>query len=317
MLRIVDICSLPGATMRLTLTVLLALFVIIQSQAQQDPLYAQYLTNPMLINPSYAGINNNLQANVGYRLQWMGLESSPQTLNLNGSVSIVDNKAGAGISLVQDRIGNTTITEFNGVFSYKLTLQNNMKFSFGMQGGVLGFRTDNSRLFIRDAGDDAFPTGTMRSSSVNVGAGAMLMAEKFIIGLSVPRLLPSKVNSGAQQFELYNQHYYLFGSYVHIMNERLRFKPSVLLRGVKGAPLSTDIALNLNLNLVHQVGLFTRNFNTYGILLQTLLAEKYRLAYAFELPTNKSVGSNFLTHEITLGIRMGIFDFHDRSLTNF
>jgi type IX secretion system PorP/SprF family membrane protein len=247
----------------------------------------------------------------------MGLEASPKTLSLNGSVSLVDNKVGAGLSLLQDKIGNTTITEFNAVFAYKLKLQNNTTFSFGMQGGMLGFKTDNNSLNIRDGGDDAFPEGTTRTSSVNVGTGVTLMGEKFIVGLSVPRMLPSKVNSGGQQFELYNQHFYLFGSYVHIMNERLRFKPSVLLRGVKGAPLSADVALNLNLNLVHQVGVFTRNLNTYGVILQTMFSEKFRLGYVFELPTNRSVGAQFTTHEITLGLRMGVLPFHERSLTNF
>lgn len=302
--------------MRFTFTLLLLAFSTI-TWAQQDPLYAQYLMNPLIINPSYAGINNNLQANVGYRIQWMGLDASPRTLNLNGAVSIVDNKAGIGATLTQDRIGNTSITEFNGAFAYKLKFANNMVFSFGMQGGVLGFRTDNNELKIRDAGDDAFPEGTTRTSTVNVGTGVTLMSDKFIVGLSVPRMLPSKINSGGQQFELYNQHFYLFGSYVYNINERLRFKPSVLLRGVKGAPLSADVALNLNLNMVHTAGIFVRNMNSFGVMLQTMLAEKFRLGYAFEIPTKKSVGPSFPTHEITLGIRMGVFNFHERSLTNF
>ncbi len=304
--------------MRSLYSLVLLLVVSTASFAQQDPIYAQYLMNPLILNPSYAGINSNMQLNAGYRIQWMGLEASPKTLNLNGSVSLVDNKVGAGLSLLQDKIGNTTITEFNAIFSYKLKLQNNTTFSFGMQGGMLGFKTDNTGLNIRDTGDDAFPEGTTRTSSVNVGTGATLMGEKFIIGLSVPRMLPSKINSGSQQFEsFYNQHFYLFGSYVHIMNERLRFKPSVLLRGVKGAPLSADVALNLNLNLVHTAGIFTRNLNTYGVILQTMLAEKFRIGYVFELPTQKSVGAQFTTHEITLGYRIGVLEFHERSLTNF
>lgn len=300
-----------------SISTLVLLVVCFAAHAQQDPIYAQYLMNPMLINPSYAGINNNMQLNAGYRLQWMGLDASPKTFNLNGAVSIVNNKAGAGASLSQDRIGNTTITEFNGAFAYKLKLANNMVFSFGMQGGVLGFRTDNSSLNIRDDGDDAFPDGTTRTSTVNVGTGVTLMSDKFIVGLSVPRMLPSKINSGGQQFELYNQHFYLFGSYVYNINERLRLKPSVLLRGVKGAPMSTDVALNLNVNMIHTAGIFVRNLNAYGVLLQTMLAEKFRIGYVFELPTKKSVGPQFTTHEITLGLRMGVFNFHERSLTNF
>ncbi len=302
--------------MRYFLTLVFAL-VAMRLCAQQDPIYAQYLTNPMLLNPSYAGINNNLQVNAGYRLQWMGLEASPRTMNLNGNMSIVENKAGIGASMLQDKIGNTTITEFNAAFAYKLKLKDDLTFSFGMQGGVLGFKTDNSELNVRDAGDDAFPEGTTRTSSINLGTGVTLMSEKFIIGLSIPRMLPSKINSGSQQFELYNQHFYLFGAYVHTINEHLRFKPSLLLRGVKGAPLSADVALNLNINMIHQVGVFVRNLNAYGVLLQTMLGEKFRLGYVFELPSSKSVGAQFTTHEIQLGLRMGVLNFHDRSLTNF
>jgi type IX secretion system PorP/SprF family membrane protein len=302
--------------MRLTLTLVFAL-VVGRLCAQQDPIYAQYLTNPMLLNPSYAGLNNNLQVNAGYRMQWMGLESSPRTFNLNGNMSIVDNKAGVGASLVSDHIGNTTITEFNAAFAYKLKIQEDLTFSFGMQGGVLGFKTNNNDLNIRDAGDAAFPEGTTRSSNINLGAGVSLMSDKFFIGLSVPRMLPSKINSGSQQFELYNQHFYLFGAYVHPLNEHLRLKPSLLLRGVKGAPLSADVAMSLNINMVHTAGIFVRNLNAFGVLLQTMIGEKLRLGYVFELPSSKSVGAQFTTHEIQLGLRMGVMKFLERSLCNF
>jgi type IX secretion system PorP/SprF family membrane protein len=303
--------------MRFALTLITIIAATLRLSAQQDPIYAQYLTNPMLINPSYAGLTNNLQVNASYRLQWMGLDASPKTMNLNGNMSILDNKAGVGASMLQDKIGATTITEFNAAFAYKLKLQDDLTFSFGMQGGVLGFKTDNSGLNIRDPGDDAFPQGTTRTSSVNIGSGAMLMGDKFIVGLSVPRMLPTKINSGTQDLHLYNQHFYLFGAYVHTINEHIRFKPSLLLRGVKGAPMSADVALNLNINLLHTVGVFVRNLNAYGVLVQTMIGEKLRLGYVFELPSSKSVGAQFTTHEIQLGLRMGVLNFHERSLGNF
>jgi hypothetical protein len=37
----------------------------------------------------------------------------------------------------------------------------------------------------------------------------------------------------------------------------------------------------------------------------------------FELPTNKSVGAQFTTHEISLGIRLSVFSYHERSISNF
>ena len=283
--------------------------------AQQDPLYSQYLINPLLINPAYAGLNNNFNAMVGYRTQWAGFDGQPQTLNASIHSSFLDNKIGAGVLLVQDRIGNATTTELNTSFAYKLLLQE-ATFSFGMQAGVQNFRSDNSSLNLSDPTDLAF-TNNERITRLNVGAGAILKSEKYLIGLSVPRLLPSTFDNGGQEFELYNQHFYLFGAYVHYLNENIRLKPTVLFRGVKGAPASVDLAFNININAIHTAGIFTRNFNTYGILLQTLLAEKYRFGYVFELPTNKSVGTQFTTHEISLGVKLSVFSFHDRSISNF
>src|SRR5688572_1703571 len=109
--------------------------------AQQNPLYAQYLLNPMAINPAYAGRNNNLNITAGYRTQWTGLEGHPQTFNINGHSSIINNKAGAGFLLVQDRIGNAITTEINVSFAYKLELHETT-FSFGMQAGMQNFKTD-------------------------------------------------------------------------------------------------------------------------------------------------------------------------------
>lgn len=283
--------------------------------AQQDPLYSQYLLNPLVINPAYAGLNNNFNAMVGYRTQWMGLDGQPQTFNASAHTSLVDNKVGAGILVINDRIGNVSTTEANATFAYKLNFEEST-FSFGMQAGVQSFRSDYSSLNILDPGDFAF-TGGERGTRVNLGFGAVLKSEKYFIGLSVPRLLPSTFKNGDQQFELYNQHYYLMGAYVHYLNEHIRLKPAVLLRGVKGAPPSVDVAFNVNINQIHTVGVFTRNLNTYGVLLQTMLAEKYRFGYVFELPTNKSVGSQFTTHELTLGILFSAFSFHERTVSNF
>jgi hypothetical protein len=50
------------------------LIIGLQAQAQVDPLYAQYLTNPMTINPAYTGLKNNLNMSVAYRKQWAGFD---------------------------------------------------------------------------------------------------------------------------------------------------------------------------------------------------------------------------------------------------
>src|SRR5688572_10867626 len=131
------------------------LLVTSVAHAQQDPLYAQYLLNPMVINPAYAGLNNNMNFMAGYRTQWTGLEGNPQTLNASVHTSLVNNTVGAGILFSSDRIGNITNSETNVSVSYKLNFKEST-FSFGMQAGLQKYRTDYGDLNILDPDDNAF-----------------------------------------------------------------------------------------------------------------------------------------------------------------
>lgn len=292
------------------------LIAALPALAQQDPIYSQYILNPQVINPAYSGLTNNLNLNASYRMQWMGLEGQPNTFNLNGNTSLLDNKAGAGFMLSHDQIGNTQNTELNASFAYKLELGHDRMVSFGMQAGLINYRIDNSDLNIYDEGDEVFMNNE-RGTSLNIGAGLIFKGQDFLIGISVPRMLPTKFKAGEREFELYNQHYYIFGAYVLYLNEQIKFKPTALVRAVKGASVSADIGANIILNSIHTAGMFTRNFKTYGILVQTLYREKFRFGYVFELPTSKSVGTRFTTHEISVGLRLSVFDFHDTTISNF
>ncbi len=284
--------------------------------AQQDPIYAQYINNPMTINPAFAGLNNKFNASITYRNQWGGFEGNPTTFNFNSHISLLDNKLGAGLLVLQDKIGSTQNTEVQAAFSYKLPLDDNNTFSFGMQTGIINFRNNVSDLNVADPGDPAF----LQNENVtkpNVGAGAILKSEKFLIGLSIPRLLNTVLDQGGQEFQLYDRHFYLFGSYVYYLNEHIRFKPSALLRGVSGSPVSVDLNFNVSLNEKYAAGIFTRNFNTYGLQVQARLGDKLKFGYIFEVPTNNSVGTSFTSHEVFLGLEIPTFNFHDRSLSNF
>jgi hypothetical protein len=57
--------NLSDLIMKKIFTVLAVTLLALQAFAQQDPLYSQYLLNPLLINPAYAGLNDNLNAMTG------------------------------------------------------------------------------------------------------------------------------------------------------------------------------------------------------------------------------------------------------------
>lgn len=285
-------------------------------EAQIDPLYAQYLNNPLLINPAYAGLNNNLNIGVTYRKQWAGFDGSPATYNVNGHTSLVDNRMGVGLILVRDNIGVNSNTEVHATYAYRLNLDQKY-LSFGLQAGLISYKSAYSDLNPFDPNDPIFQTGTDNYTKPSFGAGLILHSERYFLGLSVPRMLKAQVTISDLETELYSQHFYAMGGYVFYLNEHIRLKPSVLLKSVKGSPISTDVNFALNLNERYTAGVYTRNLNAYGLLAQIKLADMYRFGYAFEVPSGNSVGARFTTHELSFGLNMAMFAFHRTSITNF
>lgn len=299
--------------MKHLLTLLLFVLVSLPGLAQQDPLYAQYLTNPVVINPAYTGASDTWQTTIGYRTQWAGFDGNPTTLNFSSHLTAFENKVGLGLMVIQDRIGEIKNTEVNVMYSYRIEKDDKM-FQFGLSTGLMNFRFDPSQLTLKDQNDPSF--SFQSKSSFNTGFGFLVKSERFTAGLSVPRLLPSRVNEGGQMVQVYNQHMYLYGSYVFFLNERWRFKPAMLFKGTSGAPVSTDVNLNMVLDEKYSMGLLTRNLQSYGVLVQGRFKE-YRFGYAFEIPTNRSVGQSFHSHEISLSWSIPVFRFHSNDIRNF
>jgi type IX secretion system PorP/SprF family membrane protein len=278
--------------------------------AQQDPIYAQYLNNPFILNPAYAGSNNMGNAMLQYRTQWAGFAGNPITTNFNAHMSVFQNKMGLGVQAIQDQVGENRNTEFNLAYAYKIELSD-ATLSFGLQAGFINFTNVLDELNIQNPNDPAF--FPYSETNFNTGAGAMLLSDRYVLGISVPRLLPAAVSQGGQSIDVYNQNYYLFGSYMFLISEKIRFRPATLMKVSAGVPLSADLNANFSYLDQYTAGIFTRNFNTYGMLLNMAFGN-FKFGYVFELPTDNSVGLNFTTHEIMLGIRFKALPFHDPNL---
>jgi type IX secretion system PorP/SprF family membrane protein len=300
---------------KLLLPAAFILFICCPGQAQVDPLYAQYLNNPMLINPAYAGLNNNLNASVSYRKQWAGFEGSPTTFNVNGHTSLFDNRMGVGLMVVKDNVGINSNTEVHGTYAYRLDLDQKY-LSFGLQAGVISYKGNYNDLNPYDPQDPAF-TEVQNVTKPSFGAGLILHSERYFIGLSVPRMLKAKVTVDDVEAQLYSQHFYAMGAYVFYINEHLRLKPSVLLKSVKGSPISTDVNFAMTFEEKITAGVYTRNLNAYGLMGQIRFGGSYRFGYAFEVPSGNSVGARFTTHELSFGMNIAVLGFHSTSLTNF
>ncbi|MBS1559420.1 MAG: PorP/SprF family type IX secretion system membrane protein [Bacteroidetes bacterium] len=299
--------------MKKILILLCCLLIATISIAQQDPVYAQYLNNPFVINPAYAGSNERLNASFQYRTQWSGVPGHPETFNFNSHLSIKDNKIGVGLIAIQDKIGENTTNDLETAAAYKIDLSRGKVFSFGMQFGLMRFTNSLSGLNLQP-GDPYF--NLYNVSKFNTGAGVMLKSDRYLIGVSVPHLIPVSVNMGnGQSILVYDRTYYMLGSYMIYLNERVRLRPAMLLRASDNFKPSVDLNMNVQIEDFYSAGIFTRSFNTYGLLLQ-MIVKNYRLGYAIEVPASKTA-IPFTTNEFMFGISLRALKFHRDSFSVF
>jgi type IX secretion system PorP/SprF family membrane protein len=282
------------------------------SHGQQDPLYSQYFNNPMLINPAFAGSLERLYLGVAYRSQWSGIEGGPVSFNFNTHTSLVDNRVGAGVVVVQDQTGTIKNNFYGGVASYRIKLPNYTYFSFGMQMGMARYATNTEGLNVFNP-DPLFTP--FSETKFNTGVGVLLNNDRYSVGFSVPQLLANTASLGGQPMKVYSQNYYLFGSYVINFSERIQFKPSTLMRFTSGSSPAIDINANVNFNRLYTAGVLVRNLNTFGLLLQGVY-KNFRLGYVFEVPS-KSSALNFNTSEVSLAISLDVLSHHNHSNTGF
>ncbi|MEN8247883.1 MAG: type IX secretion system membrane protein PorP/SprF [Bacteroidota bacterium] len=279
------------------------------SNAQQDPVVSQYMFNPLTFNPSYAGINNVANVNLNSRFQWTSFEGSPTTYNLTASTSLVNGKVGLGVLLLNDNIGISNTSEVQMSYAYKIS-STHYTFSFGLQTGYISYQKNFEDLNLSVADDPLFQPGSEKVNKFNVGAGISLMADNFFIGLSVPKLINSTGEEGVD-IQTYERHFYLIGAYLFDFKPGLKMKPSVLVRGVAGAPPSVDLNVSFLINSQFWAGAFTRNFGTFGLMAQFDYLDAYKIGYSFEILGNSFIGGTLPTHEVMLSVDFALFNHQD------
>jgi len=279
------------------------------ANAQQDPLYNQYLFNQLVINPAYTGIHNMAQASLITRAQWIGLDGAPLTTTASLHTSFLSNRVGAGLLLINDRLGVNNNTEVHLTYGYKIYL-GDVIVSFGLQSGLINYRYDYNELNLEFVNDPNFLPVNENFTRPNFGSGIFVASNEFYAGVSVPRILDIEVDDGVMSSTRYKEHYYITGGALITLDPYIQFKPSFLLKIVSDAPYSLDLSGSFYLGDILWVGLTLRNLNTVGANAQLELNDSFRLGYSFELPTSTLITSNFGTHEIMLAVDFAIFTSH-------
>jgi type IX secretion system PorP/SprF family membrane protein len=271
------------------LLVLLSLLVTQATFAQQDPAYSMFMYNGLAINPAVAGSAETFSATALYRKQWSGIEGAPETQTLNLDAPVWNNKLGLGLSLIKDRIGIVDNLNINAQYAYRIQFSN-ATLSLGIQGGMNNYKADYTSVVTnsQNVTDDSFGENTNRTI-FNFGSGAYYYSQRFYAGFSVPHIINQSLDGipnedGAQSRQY--RHYFLTTGYVFDLNEKIKIKPSALLKIAEGAPMQLDISTSIWYNETVSLGFSYRTNDSFTTLFQLQLGKQVRIGYAYDYITS-------------------------------
>ncbi|RLD64873.1 MAG: hypothetical protein DRI84_08005 [Bacteroidetes bacterium] len=288
------------------LTLLFSGVLTIKSYAQQESQFTQYMYNTATINPAYVGSHGTLDIISLYRNQWAGLNGAPKTLNLTGGSPIGEN-LGLGLSFVQDEIGPSEESTIAVDFSYTLNLQNDLKFSFGLKGGINLLNIDYSVLNIDP--DEVFQFNVDNRLTPIIGVGAYLFKENWYAGLSVPNLLETThYDDSAISNATEKAHFYAIGGYVFDLNKNLKLKPAVMAKFTSGAPVAIDMSANFLLYEKITLGASYRVDAAVSGLAGFQISDMLTVGYAYDYSTSNLGNYNSGSHEIFLRFELVRYD---------
>jgi type IX secretion system PorP/SprF family membrane protein len=224
----------------LIITGLLLLIAGIGVQAQQLPHYTQYTFNDFAINPAVAGSHNYLQVRAFSRMQWMGVNNSPQTHAISVYGPMKDHPMGYGGNIYVDYTGPTSRLVFKGSYAYNMAIDANTRISGGISLGGIQYKVDGTQFDLNTIQEmnggiaDPVIDGTVRSMFIpDATVGIYVYSTYFFAGISAHQLLGNKLSKIAPEqvgINRLKQHYYLAGGYNYILNRDIQLRPSILIR---------------------------------------------------------------------------------------
>ncbi|MFN3404154.1 MAG: type IX secretion system membrane protein PorP/SprF [Cytophagaceae bacterium] len=267
-------------------TVLLFLMLLstgIHVSAQHLPLFSQYMFNPVVINPAYAGSQESLSLSSYCRKQWTNVEGAPSTLTLSAHSPLKNRKVALGLILTNDQFGVNNQNIINAIYAYRIRLSEKSVLSFGLQANAGRFTSDFSSLDTRDPNDPTFSQSIRSAYLLNFGAGIYYNRPKFFAGFSMPYILNNGITSDMSNTVTgINRHYFFSTGVVIDISDDLKYKPFLLFRASNNMDSQIDLNNMILFRDVLWLGVSYRSFSSINYIARVLINDQLTIGYGYD-----------------------------------
>ncbi|MFZ0280305.1 MAG: type IX secretion system membrane protein PorP/SprF [Bacteroidales bacterium] len=302
------------------------------AEAQQVPMYSQYIMNGFLVNPSFAGRDGYTTVNLTVREQWSGLAQAPSTYALSFQTRVLNNsyiskstavkkrlvkptrggRVGAGGYVFSDNNGIMRRTGIQAAYAYHIPMGNavgdepsDLAFGLALIAYQYSINTDG---LIYDH-DDPYLNSYDRSVFIpDFNFGASYATSRYYLGFSMTNMMRGSVvfgnSGGSRHSEL--GHYFLTGGIKFPLSANWVIEPSAFIKS--SDMLFKAIQLDLTSRIYYKndywAGLSWRT-NDALILLLGINYNRFYFAYAWDFTLTDIRKQSFGSHELTLAVKFG------------
>lgn len=204
--------------------------------AQQDPIFTQYMFNNLYLTPAYAGVDGITRFTAIHRSQWLGYESSfgdggaPSTQMVSFNTPIHKLKSGAGLYVLNDRLGPMNNLEAQVSYAYHLGIKES-KLSFGVKAGIYSQSINGDRYRPIQKDDPLIISGKESQIRPDLGVGVFYRSEKYYAGVGFNHILRSEFDYGTDNSKTaLTNHLNLTGGYFYEVSFDLKLQLSGTVR---------------------------------------------------------------------------------------
>jgi type IX secretion system PorP/SprF family membrane protein len=173
-------------------------------QAQQDPVFSQYMFNNLYLTPAHAGVDGVTRLTAVHRSQWLGYQptsgggGAPTSQMVSFTTPIYKLHSGFGTYILNDVSGPQNNLEVQTMYAYHLGIKDN-KLSIGIKAGIYSQTVNGTYYRFVDSNDPQISEGKDSQIKPDLGFGIFYRSEKYYGGIGFNHLLKSEFDFGADE----------------------------------------------------------------------------------------------------------------------
>jgi len=274
--------------------------------AQQLPYYTQFVSNAFMLNPAITGTKGLVNATMDYRSQWVGYDGAPQTSSASLHSRFLNGTMGAGLYVMQDKVGPTQQTNVGGSYAYHIRFPD-CELSAGVAGNYTKFAIIGSKVLLHNSQDPSIDQFNTNSVGIpDASAGVYLYNDRFHIGFSALHLLKSQADLLSTKdstkkglIKYFTQLYATLG-YNYSQTPNFIFENNLFCNYIKGVPLMLDYTLRVHYKQQVFTGISIRLRDAIAIHAGVTILTHLQISYSYDILISKFRNYSTGTHEIVL-----------------